>query len=331
LVTVVHPRNLSLSPAENLYRWVRRAGRRIVDRFFPPDIDWQTIDPRVRMRYVPNLKPRYVPDADAVFATAWQTAEFVQNLPPGRGERFYLIQHYETWAGSKELVDATWRAPLHKAVISQWLLETGRGLGCEDVQCVSNGIDHEKFRLLNPISNRAKRVAMMFHPFAWKGSPDGLRALGAVKSQHPGLQAVLFGTPRRSESIPDWIEYYQNPPQRELVRSIYNESSVFVCPSWAEGFGLPPAEAMACGCAVASTDCGGVREFAEHEVTALLSPPRDPEALARNMARLLEDDGLRQRLANAGHERIQNFTWERSTDHLEEFIRKCVARGVAQC
>jgi glycosyltransferase involved in cell wall biosynthesis len=53
--------------------------------------------------------------------------------------------------------------------------------------------------------------------------------------------------------------------------------------------------------------------------------------LARNIARLLDDDGLRQRLANAGYERIQTLTWKRSTDLLEEFVRKHVARGVAEC
>ena len=73
-----------------------------------------------------------------------------------------------------------------------------------------------------------------------------------------------------------------------------------------------------------TTDCGGNREYAEHEVTALLSPPRDPEALARNVLRLLDDDSLRQRLARAGYERIQEFTWEKSADLLAGFVNDCV-------
>jgi L-malate glycosyltransferase len=154
--------------------------------------------------------------------------------------------------------------------------------------------------------------------------------LSIVKSRYPGLRAILFGTPRRPESIPAWIHYCGNPSPSELIGWIYNGSSIFVCASWAEGFALPPAEAMACGCAVATTDCGGVREFAEHEVTALLSPPRDPEALARNILHLLEDDGLRQQLAHAGHRRIQSFTWERSTDQLEQFITQQVPLAVTR-
>jgi len=94
----------------------------------------------------------------------------------------------------------------------------------------------------------------------------------------------------------------------------------YLSPNWAEGWHLPPAEAMACGCAVVSTDIGGVRDYAEHEKTALLSPPGDPEALTKNLLRLLEDDNLRIQLAKAGHKRIQEFTWDRSTDLLEQFL-----------
>jgi len=65
---------------------------------------------------------------------------------------------------------------------------------------------------------------------------------------------------------------------------------------------------MACGCGVVATDSGGIREYAEHEKTALLSPPRDPEALAKNLLCLLEDDNLRIQLAEAGHKHIQEFT-----------------------
>jgi glycosyltransferase involved in cell wall biosynthesis len=50
-------------------------------------------------------------------------------------------------------------------------------------------------------------------------------------------------------------------------------------------------------------------------------PPRHPEALADNILRLLKDDDLRIRLAKAGYERIQEFTWERSTDLLEKALK----------
>ncbi len=157
----------------------------------------------------------------------------------------------------------------------------------------------------------------------YKAPQDGLAALEIAKARHPDLEVVIFGPFPRPEALPSSFVYGQNIPEADLIK-IYNSSRVFVCSSIAEGFALPPAEAMACGCAVAATDCGGIREYAEHEVTALLSPPRDPEALAQNIIRLLEDEELRQKLALGGHRRIQELTWDRSTDRLEGFISQWV-------
>ncbi|NPV29972.1 MAG: glycosyltransferase family 4 protein [Firmicutes bacterium] len=102
---------------------------------------------------------------------------------------------------------------------------------------------------------------------------------------------TLFGPGSRPKKLPSWVEYVANVNDEELIQ-IYNSCSIFVSSSVAEGFAFPPAEAMACGCAVVATDSGGIREYAEHERTALLSPPRKPEALAENLLRVLKDDNF---------------------------------------
>lgn len=329
-VSVVHARwlgNLSPPSWQTPYRRLRWEGWALRNRLITPEVRWQPIDPRVQLIYVPELTSRYLPDADAIFATAWQTAEYVNDYPSSKGEKFYLIQSFETWSGSKARVDATWKMPLHKVVIAGWLYDLGTQMGCRDMVKIPNALDHSRFKLSTPVPDRRKRVSMMFSHQELKGSADGLTALRIAKSECPDLEAVFFGVSPRPRSLPAWIEYRQNPSQRELIENIYNSSCIFVCPSWTEGFALPPAEAMACGCAVASTDCGGVREFSEHGATALFSAPKDPEVLARNILRLLEDDDLRTRIALEGHKRIQAFTWERSTDLLEEFIQVRVNHG----
>lgn len=163
---------------------------------------------------------------------------------------------------------------------------------------------------------------MMYSENQAKGSHDGIRALELAKKEVPQLRAVLFGVSPRPKSLPQWIEYFYQPAIDELVGEIYNGSSIYLCPSWNEGWHLPPAEAMACGCAVVSTDIGGVRDYAQHGVTALLCPPKNSGALAEDIIILLKDDELRIRIAKAGYERIQQFTWERSTDLLEEFLKE---------
>ena len=136
------------------------------------------------------------------------------------------------------------------------------------------------------------------------------------------MEVALFGQGRRAPWIPNWISYMRNPPQSLIVEDFYNGSSIFLGPSLVEGFPLPPAEAAACGCAIVATDIGGHRDYLENNATALLSPPRNPEALARNLCQLLGNDDLRIRLAKAANNFIGGFCWEKSADLLESFLRR---------
>lgn len=326
-VTVVHPRwlpNWSPRPPASLHRRLVRKAGQLRNMVLTPRVDWQPVDGRVRMLYVREPLPRCVPDGDAVFATWWPTAELVLRYPPKKGRKFYLIQHYETWIGEEQRVRATWRAPLHKVVISRWLYAQGVELGVlsDEMTYIPNGISHTRYRLLRPIKTRPPRVVMMYSEQEWKGGRDGVDALELTRRRFPKLQAALFGTRRRPRWLPGWIEYFANPPQTMLVEDLYNGSSVYLCPSWKEGWCLPPMEAMACGCAVVSTDNGGIREYAEHEMTALLSSPKEPESLAENLLRVLQDDRARIQLAQLGRERIRELSWARSTDSLEQVLRR---------
>jgi glycosyltransferase involved in cell wall biosynthesis len=238
-----------------------------------------------------------------------------------KGEKCYFIQGYESYHAAKDLVDDTWRAPLHKVVIAKWLVGLGKDLGCGELTYIPNAINHELFRLTQPIESRSRQVSMLFSTTQIKGAADGIEALRIVREKYPDLRAVFFGVSRAQSWIPTWAEYHRNPPQDFLVREIYNKSSVYLAPSWTEGSPLPPAEAAACGCAVVATNIGGFREYIEHGVTGLLSPPKDPAALAANICRLLSDEQLRVRLAKAVNHLIAGSDWERSTTLLEGFLK----------
>jgi glycosyltransferase involved in cell wall biosynthesis len=71
-----------------------------------------------------------------------------------------------------------------------------------------------------------------------------------------------------------------------------------------------------------TTDNGGSEDFAFHAETALVSPPRDVDALVRNIVELLTDDVLRVRLAEAGNEYVRRFDWDESAAVLEGFLHR---------
>jgi glycosyltransferase involved in cell wall biosynthesis len=88
--------------------------------------------------------------------------------------------------------------------------------------------------------------------------------------------------------------------------------------SWGEGMGSVLIEAMAAGVPIAATTAGGIPEVVEDGVSGLLAPPRDPEALAAALLRLLEDEPLRRRLAAAGRERLPRFGLRSMAQAIEE-------------
>jgi glycosyltransferase involved in cell wall biosynthesis len=316
IVTVVHPGRLVINP--NKLDHIKNAGRyvlRKLDGRYKPD-PWLKMDPKVRLVCVPSLSERFVPDGDAVIATAWQTAEWVSRYSRSKGRGFYFIQHLETWNGPQERVYATWKTPLQKIVPSKWLAETARSLG-ETVLYIPHGLDVDAFQIVTPREERkANQLMMLYHNAEWKGCDEGLQALSLVREKEPDTCAILFGVPARPETLPDWIEYYQSPSPK-LLRELYNQAAIFVAPSRTEGWGLTGCEALLCGAALVATDIDGHREFAFHEQTALTSPARSPSALADNILRLIRQPELRIQLATNGFQFVRQLTWERASTSLE--------------
>jgi glycosyltransferase involved in cell wall biosynthesis len=93
------------------------------------------------------------------------------------------------------------------------------------------------------------------------------------------------------------------------LREEYCRCTLLVQPSLYEGFGLPAAEALACGTPVVATDVGAVAEVIS-PATGLLVPPRDPERLTEAIATLLDDAPRRLAMGAAGRERmVTRFSW----------------------
>jgi glycosyltransferase involved in cell wall biosynthesis len=299
---------------------LRRAFRRLrywayrPIRFYRPD-SWIRLHPSVRLAWVADLSPRRAPEADAVVATAVQTAEAVARWPETAGRRFYLIQGYETWDFPRERVEASWRLPFVKLAVSRWLCDLVAGAG-ERAVCLRNSADPDAFGLDRPVAERREPSLLWpHHALPWKGSGDVVAALGELRAAFPGLRARAFGIHPRGRGWPEGVEYVRNPSAAEL-RALYNASGVMVAPSHAEGWGLPACEALQCGCAVAASAVGGHREFLREGENALFFAPGDRAALAGAARRLLGDPALRSQLAAQGVADMRRLAFEPTVDLL---------------
>ena len=112
----------------------------------------------------------------------------------------------------------------------------------------------------------------------------------------------------------NYLGYVDN----EELAELYRKASCFVYPSFYEGFGLPPLEAMACGCPVIVSNVSSLPEVcgdAAHYVD-----PSSAESIAEGMHKILDDESLRQSMIQRGLERARLFSWEKSAaEHLKLF------------
>ncbi|MHB1296060.1 MAG: glycosyltransferase family 4 protein [Anaerolineae bacterium] len=271
----------------------------------------------VPIRMAPWVADAFLPDADAVVATAWPTAYSVARLGQGKGRRFYLIQHYELDSGPEPAVQGSYRQPLVSLAGSAFTAQTlWEALGVEVAAVVSNGID-TTFWQGEPAQGPREAVLFYCAPGERKGAADGLAALAQAHVRSPQTPLWAYG-PGRPADLPAYVQYHEAPTD-EALRTLYQQSRVFLYPSRYEGFGLPPLEAMACGAAVVSTRVGAVPEYAEPDA-AWVVPVGDVDAMAEAVVHLLQYESERLRLAQAGHARAQEYSLARAVERLESII-----------
>lgn len=254
--------------------------------------------PGVEVRAVARLGADELPTAEVlVYPADMRDAQALHELPDSVGRRVMFFQGYGTPGSS--IVEANIEGAETSVAIAHWLVDVALGQG-SPCAYVPQGLDRAIFHPGPSPAERPPRISLMTHRLDWKGLEDGLAAVSLVRRARPEIEVLLFGT----EQVAAESGIYLASPTRAEVATLLRSSAVHIVASWEEGFGLTGAEAIASGAALATTDTKGSRDYALDGSTALVSAPRDPEALARNVLRLLEDLDLRRRLVRTGQRQL---------------------------
>jgi glycosyltransferase involved in cell wall biosynthesis len=272
-----------------------------------------------------------VPDADVVIATWWETAEWVNRLPRRKGAKAYFIQHHEVHSFiPQQRARATYRMPLHKIVIAQWLADVmAAEYGDTDVDVVPNSVDQAQFFAGPRGKQPVPTVGLLFSRIDWKRFYLALEALHSVRKSVPDLRVICFGIEHPESPLPDFVEFTFSPPQPSL-RDLYASCDVWLTASSSEGFNLPAMEAMACRTPVVATRTGWPAEAIVDGHNGACVPIDDVAALAARTTELLQlpDDAWRRVSTNA-YETVRTSSWERSTDLFEAALRRLLRSPVA--
>lgn len=140
-------------------------------------------------------------------------------------------------------------------------------------------------------------------------------------SAHESLEALA-----REVGISDSVKLVGRQDQPE-VRRLMSESDVVAVPSRAESFGIVALEAWDSGTPLIATSLGGPRGFVTDGVDGLLVDPENTPALAAAIDRVLSDEDLARRLADAGRESVKQFTWDRVVDDYERIYEVALEKS----
>jgi glycosyltransferase involved in cell wall biosynthesis len=271
-----------------------------------------------------------LPDADVVVATWWETAPWVFNLSPAKGAKAFFIQHYETWGGEAEDVDAAWRLPLRKIVISRWLADLAKEkFGDSEVAHVPNSVDTQLFHAAPRGKQSRPTVGLLYNPHWIKGLDISLAAVAEARKSIPDLELLAFGAepPKENKPLGPQSRFVLNPPQ-DQIRDLYAQCDVWLCGSRSEGFHLPPLEAMACRCPVVSTEVGGPLDTIDEGKNGFLVKVEDRAALADQMIKVLElSDEKWREMSDAAYAKACRYTWQDAAILMEKALEAATARG----
>ena len=145
---------------------------------------------------------------------------------------------------------------------------------------------------------------------------------------HPGSK----GAPRLVQQLGlhGRVTFLEQLSTEELVRE-YNRAQLLVSPSLYEGFGLPAAEALACGTPVIATSAGALPEIVEEGVSGVLVPPGRVAPLAKAIASLLDQPERCAEMGVSGARRIrERFSWRRTAEETLAIYEEVLSRGDQQ-
>jgi UDP-glucose:(heptosyl)LPS alpha-1,3-glucosyltransferase len=267
--------------------------------------------------------------------------EQADSAKPGLVRRFHRRAYYVLLAGMERRIYGDQKVSL-AAVSRRTATLLKKYFQRQDVRVIPNGVDTTQFspsaRLALRSGARLRRklqepdfvLLLIGNDWRVKGLETVLEAMSTLRDLPIHLIAAGDDSLRSFEEAAKSlgiVERCHFEPSREDVLDLYAAADVYVSPSLEDSFGLPVAEAMACGMPIITSPFAGVSELIQNGVDGfVLRDPCDPQELANLLLQLLRDHELQQRVGEAAAKSAAEWNWDRNAvsvwQLLEEAIHK---------
>ncbi len=281
---------------------------------YPRSYDWiRMFDGKVNL--FTDIEQCSFEDGEIVVAAGWWAA-----MEMSRVKHTHIIKvHYiHGLLKDTDLMKRAWGENIPKIAVASYLCDViEETFGQELKAVIHNGISPSEYY---PSVSETERdgIGTIFGYSSHKDPDTVLSVLGKLRHKYPKIPQYVFGACRRRRQIPRFT--YSRLPSLEKARDMYSRSLVWILASRSEGFGVPVLEAMACGCAVVATDCGGTRDIIVHGENGFLVEVGNVEQIVNRVEQLLGDRELRQRFVQKSRETVRTFSLGSSVDKLERTL-----------
>lgn len=210
--------------------------------------------------------------------------------------------------------------------ISNYLAQYVRSQSAKiPITVIPNGVDLNKFK----VEGRGDKntIITVSRLVEKNGVADLIDAMALVKNKIPDAKLIIVGDGPLKESLKLKAKSLKLENQIEFAGEVlYADTpkylagaAIFVRPSLSEGLGSAFLEAMASGLAVVGTPVGGIPDFLKDGETGLFCRPGDPEDIAEKIIKVIEDDSLRQKLAENGRRLVEEkYSWDKIAEQFKE-------------
>jgi glycosyltransferase involved in cell wall biosynthesis len=265
------------------------------------------------IEYYENLaSTKYSVDEIIVGVGMWASNE-LNRLSHLKNNKVQYIHGATPW--DPQLMKRALESSLPKIMVANYLRPISESYGGINISAViPNGIDTSEYYC--SIDESEKNGIGTIYSSSGAKDPDTIIALlNRLMESQKHVPVRIFGTEKKPRALRGCL-YSRTPSIRE-ARDIYSRCSVWILASMSEGFPAPVLEAMACGCTVVATDCGGTRDMIKDGENGFLVPVGDVKQILDKVMVLLTDHKLRNRFRLNSMETVKAFTWERSINMLE--------------
>jgi len=273
-----------------------------------------------------NIERCTFEDGEIVLAAGWWAGIEMRRL---QNPRIIKVHYIHGMLRDSKQMRAAWGEDLPKIAVASYLEEViEKTCGQRVMAVIPNGVDTNEYYPTVP-ENQRNGVGTIFGRGYHKDPQTVLGVLEKLCQVCPEKPQRVFGACRMPKKMHRRI--YSRLPSTEKIRDIYSSSLVWFVGSYSEGFPAPPLEAMACGCAVVATDCGGPRDIIVDGENGFLVEVGNVGQIVDRVKVLLEDGELRQRFVEKSRETVRKFSWDSSVDKLEEVLYRLARNGCDDC